>query len=41
MRNISGKVVKKIKHILLSITAFENRAVCEITWKNSVETQRA
>jgi hypothetical protein len=41
MRNISGKVVDKIKHILLSITLFENHAVCEIRWKSAVETQRA
>jgi hypothetical protein len=30
--------VEKIKtHILCSVTFFENRAVCEIMWKNIVE----
>jgi len=30
-------VVEKIKtHILYSVTLFENRAVCEIMWKNKV-----
>jgi len=32
------KFVEKIKkHILCSVTVFENRAVCEIMWKNSIE----
>jgi hypothetical protein len=33
------KVQRKSTHILCSITLFfpENRAVCEITWKNIVE----
>jgi hypothetical protein len=37
------KVVDKIKtHILCSITFFsENRAVCEIMWKNMVEPDRS
>jgi hypothetical protein len=35
------KVVEKINtHILRSITYFENRAVCEIMWKNVVESGR-
>jgi hypothetical protein len=29
------------KHILLSIFFFENRAVCEIMWKNIVERGRS
>ena len=30
---------EKIKtHILYSTTSFENRAVCQIRWKNSVES---
>ena len=42
MRNISDKVVEKIKtHILCSITFFfENRAVHEVMWKNIVEPDR-
>jgi hypothetical protein len=35
------KVAEKIKtHILCSITLFQNRAVCEIMWKNIVEPDR-
>jgi len=35
------KVVDKIKkHILCSVTFFENRAVCEIMWKNIVERDK-
>jgi len=38
MRNVSGRVVDKIKtHSLCSVTFSENRAVCEIMWKNIVE----
>jgi hypothetical protein len=41
MRNISDKVVKKIKtHILCSITTFENRVVYEIMWKNIVQLDK-
>jgi len=39
MRNVSHKVVEKIMtHILRSTTYFyfENRAVCEVMWKNTV-----
>jgi hypothetical protein len=36
-----AKVAEKIKtHILCSITLFENRAVCEIMWKNTEERGR-
>jgi hypothetical protein len=35
------KVVEKIKtHILCLVTFFENRAVYEIMWKNTVEPDR-
>jgi len=39
MKNALEKVVEKIKtHVLPSITFFpEDRALCEITWKNIVE----
>ena len=41
MRNDSNKIVEKIEtHILCLITfffSFENRAVCDILWKNIVE----
>jgi hypothetical protein len=41
MRNVSDKIVKKIKtHILCSIPYSENRAVYEITWKNTVDPGR-
>jgi hypothetical protein len=43
MRNISDKLAEKIKtHDLCSVAFFffENRAVCEITWKNIVEPDR-
>jgi hypothetical protein len=42
MRNVSDKVVEKIKtHIVGPITVFsENRAVCEIMWKNIVQPDR-
>jgi hypothetical protein len=42
MRNISDKVIEKIKTQILSslIFFFENRAVYEIKWKNIVETDR-
>jgi hypothetical protein len=34
-------VVEEIKtHILCSVTFFENRAFCEITWDNTVERGR-
>jgi hypothetical protein len=40
MRKIS--VTEKNKtHILYSINFSENRAVCEVMWKNMVETDRA
>jgi hypothetical protein len=40
-RNVSDKVVEKIKtHILGSKLFFENRAVYEITWKNTVQPGR-
>jgi hypothetical protein len=36
------KVLKKIRtHISCQITFLENRAVCEIMWKNIVEPGRA
>ena len=35
------KGVEKIEtHILYSITFFKNSAVCEIVWKNMVESNR-
>jgi len=39
MRNFSDKVAGKIMtHILCKVTfSFENRAICEIMWKNIVE----
>jgi len=41
MRNLSDKVVEKIKtHISLSITFFENSAVYEIMWKNTVAPEK-
>jgi len=41
MRNITDKIIEKIKaHILCPITAFENRAVYDIMWKNMVEPGR-
>jgi hypothetical protein len=42
MRNVSGKLVEKIKaHILFSIRFFfDNRAVCEIMWNYMVEPDR-
>ena len=41
MRNVSDKFVDKIKtHILLFGNFFENRAVYEIMWKNTVEPDR-
>jgi hypothetical protein len=41
MRNVSAKITEEIKtHILCSIPYSENRAVCEITWKNTVEPGR-
>jgi hypothetical protein len=43
MRNLSDKVVEKIKtHILCAMSFFplKNRAVYVITWKNIVETGR-
>ena len=35
------KVVEKIKHILRSITLFENCAIYEIMWKNILELGRS
>jgi len=43
MRNVPDKTAEKvITHNLFSITFFfsENRAVCEIMWKNIVERVR-
>ena len=42
MKNVSGKVVDKIKtHILYSVTFFiEYRAFCEIMWKSFVDPGR-
>ena len=42
MRNVSAKVVEKIKaHILLAVTFLENRAFYEVMWKNIVERGRS
>jgi len=44
MRNVSEKVVENIKiHVLCSITFFlpENRAVCDMMWKNGVQSGRS
>jgi hypothetical protein len=42
MRNISDKDVEKIKTSILRSAEFflENRALCEIMWKNVVEPNR-
>jgi hypothetical protein len=41
MRNVLDSVVGEIKtQILCSVTFFENRAVYEIIWKNTVEHGR-
>ena len=41
MRNVSDKVVEKIKtHLLCSIVFFENLAIYEIMWKNMVHPDR-
>ena len=41
MRNFSDKIIYKFQtHILCSITFIENRYVCEIMWKNTVELGR-
>ena len=41
IRNVSDKIEDKIKtHILCSVTLPENRPVCEIMWKNTVEPGR-
>jgi hypothetical protein len=40
MRNVSVKIVQK-KHILCSITFFENRAVCEIKCKKNCSARQA
>jgi len=41
IRNIPDKIAGKSKtHILCSITFFENRALFEIKWKNSVKPKR-
>ena len=41
MRNFQTDVIKKIKtHVLYSATFSENRAFCEITWKNIVQPGR-
>ena len=41
MRNVLDKIVQKIKtHIYVQYLFFENRAVCEIMWKNNVEEDR-
>jgi len=42
MRNVSDKIVEKIKtHILCAIAFFfENRVVCEIMWKTAAERDR-
>jgi len=42
MRIVSDKICrKKSKHILYSVTIFENYAVYEIMWKNIVEPGRS
>jgi hypothetical protein len=43
MKNISDKCLEKIKTHILCSTIFspENRVVCEIIWKNIVETDRS
>jgi hypothetical protein len=44
MRNVSGKIIEKIKTTLLCSKAFfppENRAVYEIMWKNLVQPDRS
>jgi hypothetical protein len=35
-----AKNVRKIKHILCSISFLDNHAVCEIMWKNVLEPDR-
>jgi len=34
------RIVQKIKHFIFYNLSFENRAVCEIMWKNVVERDR-
>jgi hypothetical protein len=42
MRNVSNKIVEKIKtHILCSVTFFRNRTVYEIISKNMMEPERS
>jgi hypothetical protein len=38
MRKVSGKFVEKVKTQFMFNNLFENRAVCEIRWKNTVES---
>jgi hypothetical protein len=41
MRNVSDKFAQKIKTYLRSVNFFfENRAVCEVMWKNMVQPDR-
>ena len=41
MRNVSDKILEKIKHILCSITFFfENCSAYEIMWKNITDPER-
>jgi len=41
MGNVLDRVVEKIKtHILYSITFFWKSCICEIMWKNMVESCR-
>jgi hypothetical protein len=41
MRNVSDKIEDKIKtHVLCSVHLPENRAVCELMWKNIVQPGR-
>jgi hypothetical protein len=41
MRNVSDKVVEKIKtHVLGSVTFSESSAICEIMWENMVQPDR-
>ena len=40
MRNVSDRIVQKIKTHFMSSNFFFNRPVCEIIWKNIVEPGR-
>ena len=40
MRNVLDKIVYKIKTHFMFNNFSENRAICEIMWKNMVESEK-